>query len=357
MKTPRFLFIASLATCIFATSCRELFEEAGQSTLRIVFNGDRLSFTKTGTNVPDTDDFLVKVTGSDGEVVYDGRYGSSPEVFTVPAGSYTVTAASESFKAPDYDKPIFGDTRVIVVESGGSATAELCCRQTNCGLKLTVDDRFRTAFPEGTLYLNGNDGKLEYPYGEQRTGFFKPGTISITLQDAGSDQTLFSRTLEAQQILNVAVSAADGAGSAEGGGGISLEVDTVRTWLDDNYIYGKTGGGSIEEAYSINEARDHIGQTDVWVCGYIVGIATNTSKFSFAAPFDKDSNILLGLRDNTSKGAYCLTVELKSGPFREALNLRDSPSLLGRQVYLRGDLVRAYYGIPGLKALTEYQFK
>ena len=40
----------------------------------------------------------------------------------------------------------------------------------------------------------------------------------------------------------------------------------------------------------------------------------------------------------------------------DALNLQDHPDLVGEKVYLKGDLVSAYYGIPGLKAPSDYQF-
>ena len=42
---------------------------------------------------------------------------------------------------------------------------------------------------------------------------------------------------------------------------------------------------------------------------------------------------------------------------RDALNLVDHPGLLGKKVYLKGDLQEAYYGIPGIKNLTEYSFE
>jgi hypothetical protein len=53
----------------------------------------------------------------------------------------------------------------------------------------------------------------------------------------------------------------------------------------------------------------------------------------------------------------CLSVNLPSGSIRDDLNLADNPSLLGRRVYLRGDIVEAYYGIPGLKNVTDYELR
>ncbi|MDD6623554.1 MAG: DUF6359 domain-containing protein [Bacteroides sp.] len=42
---------------------------------------------------------------------------------------------------------------------------------------------------------------------------------------------------------------------------------------------------------------------------------------------------------------------------RDALNLVSSPENLGRQVFLKGDLVESYYGICGLKNVREFEFK
>ncbi|MGN1214631.1 MAG: DUF6359 domain-containing protein [Candidatus Cryptobacteroides sp.] len=51
-----------------------------------------------------------------------------------------------------------------------------------------------------------------------------------------------------------------------------------------------------------------------------------------------------------------MSVKLVSGDIRNALNLVDNPTLLGRKVYLKGDLVSAYYGIPGIQNITEFSF-
>ena len=38
------------------------------------------------------------------------------------------------------------------------------------------------------------------------------------------------------------------------------------------------------------------------------------------------------------------------------VSLQQGLELVGEKVYLKGDLVSAYYGIPGLKAPSDYQF-
>ena len=134
-------------------------------------------------------------------------------------------------------------------------------------------------------------------------------------------------------------------------------MDTARTWLSDRFVVGGGGADSVDGAYDVAEARLHAGERGVWVWGYIVGVATNTRKVAFSPPFNKNTNLVLGTRASTTELDRCLSVELPAGAIREALNLQDHPGLLGRGIYIRGDLVAAYYGIPGLKDPSEYQFK
>ena len=47
---------------------------------------------------------------------------------------------------------------------------------------------------------------------------------------------------------------------------------------------------------------------------------------------------------------------MNSGRIRDALNLVENPGLLGRKVYLKGDIVESYYGIPGIQSISEYSF-
>ena len=66
---------------------------------------------------------------------------------------------------------------------------------------------------------------------------------------------------------------------------------------------------------------------------------------------------MIGPRSSTDRKSECLSVQLPSGDIRDALNLVDNPHLLGRKVCLRGDIVEAYYGIPGIKNISEYELQ
>lgn len=352
MKTFAHTLTWLAAVLPVVVSCQGLFQERN-GILRISFTQENTVLTRSAEDIPDTDDFLLTIKDSRGGTVYEGRFGDSPEELTVSPGTYTISAASDYFDTPEFDKPIFGDEQAVVVPAGEAVTVQLRCTQTNCGLRLTAEESFRQLFPDSHLLMEGPGGSLKQDLDETRTAFFRPGTISVSVSGGEITQLLFSRTLGEQQILSMNISASVDSES----GSISLLVDTTRIRFSENYIYGGGNAGEIENALSVMEARERSGEEDVWVQGYIVGVATGTGKISFDPPFDKETNIVLGLRSSTDDINYCLSVELRSGKMREALNLASNPELLGRKVYIKGDLVSAYYGIPGLKGASEYQFR
>ena len=324
----KILRLAALAALLLpAGACRDYFRQSRTGTLLISLRDPFPAPTRAAQALPDVGAFRVTVTDAAGKVYYDGPYERTPDELPVPAGAYTVSAVSAAFDAPAYDTPLWGDTQVVSVA--------LACSQLNCGLRLAVDDSFRKTFAGGTLYLTGPGGRLEHPYDEERIAFFRPGAVTVELDEGGYRQTLFSRPLEARQILSIRLCATVGSKS----GGIRLQLDTARIWLSEQFTPGGAGAG----------------EKGVWVAGYIVGVATGTGRIAFAPPFTKNTNLVLGAKASTADKDRCLAVELRAGDIRDALNLQDNPSLLGRKVYMKGDLVSAYYGIPGLKAATEYQ--
>lgn len=353
MRTLKILLGTLLPVCaagFAAASCFDGIAGKDGASIVIYFEG----FTPVGTrasDVTDTDDYILTVTGADGDTAYCGRFGDSPEVMTVSPGTYTISAMSRTFDCPAYDAPLFGDTKVVVVASGESAAVALNCSMLNCGMRLVPDGDFKDAFPSARLLLKGDGGSLQFNYGETRTAYFEPGDITVSMENGGASEKLFSRSLEARQMLTIGLSAASTGPAA----GISVSVDTTREWLRDSFTYGERSS-SPEDALDVSEARNAAGSAGVWVYGYIVGCATSTSKVEFDPPFSKNTNIVLGERSSTSDRAYCLSVELKSGAIRDALNLPGNPSLEGRKVWLKGDLVASYYGLPGLKNVTEYSF-
>lgn len=331
---------------------------SAEGELRIAFARGQELLTRSGLEIPDTSDFLLTVKDSKGAIVYDGTYGASPESLFLKPGSYTVSIVSEEFSRPAFSLPQFGDVQCVVVSAGDVVSLKLICRQLNSGIRLRIDSGFLSRYPDGALLLKSNFGRLMYGYAEKRIAYFAPGNISLILADGGTDQVLLTKTLEAQEILDLKVMVSSSGGSSTetaDAPGITVVTDTTRVWLSDEYVIG--GTSSDGKILSVSDARSMAGETDVVVCGYIVGGDLTSSSASFSKPFTSRTNILIGPRSSTSDKSSCLSVQLPAGDIRDDLNLVDNPGLLGRKICLRGDILDAYYGIPGMKNITEYELQ
>ena len=334
--------------------------------------------TRASAEIPDTNDFILKVSDAGGKVLYEGAYGESPESLLVDAGSYTVAVHSIEFTAPGFSRPVYGDEQVVVVKAGSTVTVRLNCILENAGVRLQVAPDFLTSYPDGVLYLKSGDTRLMYGYSEKRIAYFKPGPISLVLNNRGVDEVLLTRTLDARTILTLNLSAPHGGTAAASS--ITVAVDTAKVWNHESYVIGGgsgsggsgsgSGSGSggsgsgddsaseIDNAYSVAQAHDHTGEDDVWVFGYIVGGDLSTAGTTVkTSKLTKATHLAIASRSTVTAKASCVAVELPKGAIRDALNLVDHPDLIGTRVYLKGSLVPSYFGTTGLKSVSDYVLK
>lgn len=102
---------------------------------------------------------------------------------------------------------------------------------------------------------------------------------------------------------------------------------------------------------------------NVWVKGYIVGYiptggetSTTINNTVFAAPTDDmKSNIVLAASADEQIATNCMAIQLPVGAVRDALNLKDNPTMLGASVMLYGSLEK-YFGGAGLKSVSYAQY-
>lgn len=359
-----FLPVAIIITGLTAAAgCNSFFnpdekdDHLGQIILG--FEKDMYLQTKAVSDLPDTNDFILTVKSSSGSVLYDGRYGAAPLSILANPGTYTVTAVSCAFKAPAWSCPQYGDSQTVKVNSAQSTSILLLCKQLNSGVRLSISPDFLTEYPGGALFVSGPEGKLLYSYSEKRIAFFNPGDVSLVLSNEGKDETLLTRSLAAQEILSINVKVQKSTPSASAA--IAIQIDTSRNWTYADYTIGsgENGGagpgGGKENALNVTQAREKAGSSGVWLYGYIVGGDLTSSGASFKAPFSSKTNLLLAPKASVTDRSICLSVQLKSGEVRNALNLVDNPGNLGRLVYLKGDIVTAYYGLPGIQNISEFE--
>ena len=344
----------------------------GQGELRWII-GDSGSGTRAAAEIPDTNDFILKVSDAGGKILYEGAYGDSPESLLVDAGSYTVAVHSIEFTAPGFSRPVYGDEQVVVVKAGATVTVRLDCVLENAGVRLQVAPDFLTSYPDGVLFLKSGDTRLMYGYSEKRIAYFKPGPISLVLNNRGADEILLTRTLDARTILTLSISAPHGGAAAASS--ITVAVDTAKVWNHESYVIGGGGSGSgsgsgggsggdddpgseLDNAYSVSQASDHVGEDGVWVFGYIVGGDLSTAGTTVkTSKLTKATHLAIAARSTVTAKASCVAVELPKGAVRDALNLVDHPDLIGSRVYLKGSIVASYVGTTGLKSVSDYVLK
>ena len=363
-------WILAAGTVLLAASCEDFstvpWKKGAQ--LKWHFDPSLPTTTRSDGEIPDTNDFILTVSDARGNILYNGAYGRSPESLTVEPGSYDIEVKSVEFTVPSFEKPQYGDSKVVLVRRGESADVSLECRLRNAGIRLKIDPEFLTAYPRGALFLSAAEGKLLYGYTERRTAYFKPGPVRLVLSDGGNDQMLTTRDLSAREIWTIGISVPGTA--AVGGKGFTISLDTVKVWKSDSFTIGNdtpggiadgsgNGGEDVTDALSVSLAKGAVGMMDTWVCGYIVGgdLSATGSKVNTGPTFKKNTHLAIAARASVTEKASCLSVELPKGGIRDALNLVDHPDLVGSRLYIKGNIVEPYFGITGIKGCTEYVLK
>ncbi len=117
------------------------------------------------------------------------------------------------------------------------------------------------------------------------------------------------------------------------------------------------GKGTADEPFTVGAVLAGAAGSEVWVTGYIVGWVEGqvlSSGAHFTVPASVASNLLLAATPDETNVGNCVPVQLTSGSdVRNALNLQNNSSNLGKQVTIKGNL-EAYFGSAGIKSTTAY---
>lgn len=305
------------------------------------------TFLKSGINT-DTNSFILKIYSTDGEKVYDGEYGERPQEITVTPGGYEVGLYSRRFNPPALDTPVFGEEHTIVVAENEQARVSFMCRQVNAGIRLSFEDNFREKFPAGGVYVVQGEKKLEYSYSQSKYAYVSTDKFAITYSSGGKDTVLLEKSLQDGQMVSMRLSYSASRTTASV---FKVEVDTARQWSSFNYNVGlRIPAGAL----TIHEAKEHIGEKNIKVFGYIFGGDPTTTTVRVGAPFDSKSTIVIAPSMSERNRSNMMVVELPSGEVRNALNLVNNPDNLGRPVVVTGTIAQSYYGYPGVKSTKSY---
>lgn len=124
--------------------------------------------------------------------------------------------------------------------------------------------------------------------------------------------------------------------------------------------YQPTGAGTLENPYTIVDAKNIWPVNDVWVKGYIVGYYTGTTLGTFTNDLSnpdnvKDSSLALAASATESTGTSTFAISLSNATVKAALNLKANPQNLGKEVKVKGN-IGTYYGAAGMPNVTAYEF-
>ena len=116
-----------------------------------------------------------------------------------------------------------------------------------------------------------------------------------------------------------------------------------------------SGLGTYEKPLSFAEAQkaDNSEKPWAWVKAVIVGYVSGKT-YADGAKFgadgcDTNTNIIIAGSASANNPDNCMPVQLPSGALRNGLNLKDNPSLLGKEIIIYGQLDK-YFSVQGIKS-------
>lgn len=305
------------------------------------------TFLKSGINT-DTNSFILTIYSTEGEKVYDGKYGERPQEIVVAPGGYEISLSSQRFNPPVLDTPVFGQEHTIVVAEDEQAKVSFVCRQTNAGIRFTFADNFKEKFAGNGIVLEQGKKRLEYSYKEKKYAFVSDEPFSIIYNGGGTDTVLLEKSLVAGQMVDMRLVYSSSRSTASA---FKVEIDTVREWLSYNYNVGlKLPSGSVP----IEEAKGMTGERNVKVFGYIFGGDPTATTVRIGPPFGSATTLVIAPSMSERNRNNMMVVELPQGSVRNALNLVSHPDYLGRPVLVTGTISPSYYGYPGVKNTKSY---
>ncbi|MGC3976768.1 MAG: DUF6359 domain-containing protein [Paludibacteraceae bacterium] len=137
----------------------------------------------------------------------------------------------------------------------------------------------------------------------------------------------------------------------------AVDIFTAETQITVNI--NDTGEGSKDNPYSVETAvskssgdKDKIDVAGVWVKGFIVGHYNSDTKAVETTDADGYNLVIATSASETDK-TKMVCVQLPAGDIRNALALKDNPTLLGKEVKVHGDIT-TYNTMPGIKNTDGY---
>lgn len=137
----------------------------------------------------------------------------------------------------------------------------------------------------------------------------------------------------------------------KGGGTSVYPIGSIEDWgvgSSENIVIdfdGSGGSGTSANPYSVAEAQTKVGETAVWVTGYIVGSTSKTKAFGSSS-----DNILLAPTAGETDEDKCIPVDIFGSAVQANLDIVANSELIGREIKVQGDIINTIFG--GTVSLT-----
>ena len=295
-------------------------------------------------------DFILRISNNQAVEILKERIGDLPAQIALPVGSYTVEAYSVEFSEPKFETPYYSGKTNVEIEAGETNDASLVCSQANAGIKVVWSDGFSALFSTYQAQITCDAGYLSYSSTESRTGYFLPGTVSISILADGQTISGGTITLAAKDMVTATLQPK---ATPSGSLSIDFSIDEtvnnreVEVTVDPEY----TGANNEDNPYSVAQALTKPDETGVWVVGYIVG-ARATSAWSTTS----QTNIVIADVAGETDLAKTMAIQLPTtGTIRSDLNIVDNPSVINKKILLKGNLFD-YFG-RGIQNVSSYSIE
>lgn len=277
--------------------------------------------------------FTLKCTKSTVQInsmkVYSAGEAGPTDISNTPATAYTVTEA------------------LALIEKGEGLSSKVYVKGTISKVESIDTDQYGNA----TYFITDGTKELEIyrGYGLKGNKF----TTAEDIQD-GDEVIVYGQLVDYKGTKEMT------SGSQIYSLNGKTDVDTPETPDTPEDPYTLVGAGTLSNPYTTADIikaiyKDGDVTTGVWVKGTILG-CFGSEKEPISSKDAVASNIALGNADGTSVIPVQL-VYVKEGDnrVREAVNVMDNPSNIGKEVYVFGNIEK-YFSVAGMKSTSDYSW-
>ena len=301
----------------------------------------------------DTQEFILRVSSARSEV-FKERIGALPAQITLPVSSYIVEVYSMDFAEPRFEAPFYYGRTIVEVEPDTENEAMIVCAQGNAGVKIVWSNDFSDAFSTYQAHISCTHGYLNYSATEIRTGYFLPGSITISIMADGQTINAGTMSLSAQDMITVNLHPNS---SLSGNLALAMAFDNTLNEREVDIIISPIAPNSETNPYTVAQAIERQGEDDVWVSGFIVGSKPSVG-YDFVNGQWQNTNIVIADDIFETNEHNVVFVELSTAALRNNIGITggNNHERLHRQVVIKGNL-RTYQSRAGLRNITDYSLK